>query len=160
MTTRKIIRIDPSFEWPLRKPWDGFHPQVCQKCDGHGYVSNYVSLVEKIQHIILDEQFRSIFGNQNVFDIVEDMLNKRMLTSEDFLCSCNSGVDSSWTVKNLPRGIGYQMWDHCSPLSPIFLNLDDLIDWCVDNVSICGSIKGDKTQWSRIANGKTIMIDM
>lgn len=62
-----------------------------------------------------------------------------------------------------PVGEGYQLWEYTSegsPMSPVFLNYEDLCSWCENNATIFGEYRYTKEQWSKYLKIAIIMVDI
>lgn len=49
-----------------------------------------------------------------------------------------------------PMGDGYQLWETTtegSPISPVFVTLEELAEWCEDGATIIGFQKIAKEEW-------------
>lgn len=59
----------------------------------------------------------------------------------------------------IPKGLGYQLWETTSegsPISPVFENLDDLCVWCSDNTTIFANYKLSPSEWKECISDKII----
>lgn len=55
-----------------------------------------------------------------------------------------------WRETKPPKGEGYQLWENCSegsPVSPVFVTLDELCVWCETGATTFGSSTATAEQW-------------
>lgn len=58
-----------------------------------------------------------------------------------------------WKESDPPTGEGYQLWEDCSegsPVSPVFISLDDLCAWAEKNATTFADYKATKEEWKKM----------
>jgi hypothetical protein len=65
----------------------------------------------------------------------------------------------AWQPTEPPPGAGYQLWENCSegsPVSPVFVTLDELCAWCEDNATTFGSYKTSAENWKTMLEANNV----
>lgn len=58
-----------------------------------------------------------------------------------------------------PTGDGYQLWETTtegSPISPVFVTLDELCEWCEENATTFSTNRATKKQWKQMLDSNFV----
>jgi len=133
--SRKLMRVPMDFAYPLNTKWVGYlqYNPFCLRAhigvkDNDGCIAGCVEYA-KIKGISIGEdgcpEFNKFYG----------------LMENDKL------------PLDPPTGEGYQLWETVSegsPLTPVYATLDDLCEYCADNVSLFAHDKISKERWKEL----------
>lgn len=133
---RKLMRVPMDFNYPVDKIWDGYSPSL--------------DTLKSIKEIV--DQVPEILNYQrNICEECDKIFND--CKEEARYCIWhNENLKKLWYYEP-PKGDGYQLWkttSEGSPASPVFLTLEELCEWCADNMTIFADIKVSKEEWKLI----------
>lgn len=121
--SRELKRVPISFEAPLKQVWKGYVNPYYVKCP----------------------------------DCTTDL---NPFTGETCPTCNGSGIHpdfkkrcEAWEPTEPPRGEGYQLWETVSegsPISPVFLTLEQLCEWAESNATVVGRYKATKERWKEM----------
>lgn len=127
---RELRRVPKDFVYPLNKVWYGNYlkrinacrsrnEELCEQCKKFAEIKG----MKLNQHGCpdYDEYFKEVF-------------------------------DKMTELCEPPKGDGFQLWETTtegSPVSPVFDTIDELADWCAENITSYGKDKLSKKNWQK-----------
>lgn len=128
---RELKRVPLDFDYPLHKVW-------------YGYFMNYISTChsKEEEHCEQCKRMAEIKGIEFTDNGCPDYDKYFGEVKEKLKELCE-----------VPKGEGYQLWETTSegsPISPVFVTLEELCEWCEDNATTFADFKASKEEWMQM----------
>ena len=143
---RELRRVPMDFNYPLHQTWYGHFIDFINTCvyeNGEKKYCEWCKATAKIKGVP--------FTNFGCPDW-DEYLSEPVKRLKELLAP--------------PKGQGYQLWETTSegsPISPVFVTLDELCEWCEKNATVFANIHATKEEWkamlTRFENGTVIYED-
>lgn len=131
---RELKRVPLDFDYPLHKVWYGYydkyfdfcHSEYSAGCEGCRAYAR-IKRIEIKKYDDGSEGCPKFEEHYNLPSLIEKV--------------------------EVPLGEGYQLWETTSegsPVSPVFKTLEELCEWCEDNVTTFADFKASKEEWLKM----------
>lgn len=126
---RVLRRVPLEFSYPIGKVWYGYFVDNLNFCKGDANIGMCAGCIQMAKQKGIPFTEHGCPDYEAYTEDIQKQLRERFAP---------------------PEGEGYQVWDTTSegtPLSPVFVSLEDLCEWCEKNVTYSPGHYLSKEEW-------------